>query len=225
MPAIGSMPTGLRCCSCGAVATMKCGACHVSRYCSSACQRKHWPHHKTSCKVDRKNPARELETELAVTNRLCTHGARLDLATHAYGMMECLLPFILRRDDYISAEFSAAEAYARDHRAVASDSGFPSAIAARAVDAFLDKDILIACSVLKVAFFFEEYANDGDAFLRVVSKPSEAVGARESVILSRVVAFHRSLSTHTGILAALRARTSCSCLHAAPATQTSVSTT
>lgn len=84
--------------------------------------------------------------------------------------MESILPFLMHRDNYVSAEFSAAEAYALAHPAVASDSSFPSAIAVRAVNAFLDKDILVVLPLLKVAYFFEEYAMNGGTFLRLLSE-------------------------------------------------------
>jgi len=37
------------CNRCGAVATSKCGRCHVVSYCSVECQRAAWPSHKPSC--------------------------------------------------------------------------------------------------------------------------------------------------------------------------------
>jgi len=50
LPAIPALATTASyCVRCRLAATMRCAGCHVTRYCSKLCQRKHWPVHKETC--------------------------------------------------------------------------------------------------------------------------------------------------------------------------------
>ena len=42
---------GMMCANCNAMATKKCASCKLVVYCSKECQKKHWPVHKTVCKI------------------------------------------------------------------------------------------------------------------------------------------------------------------------------
>lgn len=43
-------PEGKHCIVCKQINDLKqCGTCHKVRYCSTACQKKHWPEHKKHC--------------------------------------------------------------------------------------------------------------------------------------------------------------------------------
>ena len=67
--------TDLMCCaSCGTaevddIQLRKCTACHLVRYCSVKCQRKHWRQHKQNCK----ERAAELRDELLFQQPESTH--------------------------------------------------------------------------------------------------------------------------------------------------------
>ena len=45
----GACDAGRPACPCGKPASTKCGRCRVARYCSAACQRKHWRDHRPRC--------------------------------------------------------------------------------------------------------------------------------------------------------------------------------
>jgi TPR repeat protein len=46
---MSAFPATPPCAACGAPATSRCAACAGAHYCSAACQRAAWPHHKVAC--------------------------------------------------------------------------------------------------------------------------------------------------------------------------------
>ena len=67
-----SRPAPLLCHACGKKAEHKCGSCSAALYCSEACQRAHWVHHKKPCSVDRQDTS-EAQAEYYIDHK-CRHG-------------------------------------------------------------------------------------------------------------------------------------------------------
>ena len=201
-------PAGLRCFACGAPADKKCSKCHGARYCSEACQRKHWPHHKAACKVDRKEPAPERETDAFKINTRCLHGAPPGSSAAgkaAQALMFSTMQTIGHAD--ATVQLAGMERWVRANPKMAREPGLPLAIASMALDAFGNNDGGIARGFLRTAGFIESFVKHGDAFLAALHL-SEA----DQPALHDLNALLEKTLSRRGVIEALRARTSCGCL-------------
>lgn len=198
---------GTTCHKCAAPASLKCSKCHVARYCGVACQRAHWPTHKTACKIDSKDPAPDFEHDIFSIDQACLHGAPPGSSPSGKAAMSIatqLMPAIGRRDG--SNELSILESFARASPAAARDTGAPRALASMALDAFGDNNGGISRAYLRAAIFLEEFAEHGNAFLDALHSEGS------SHILTRLTTFLDNTTSRKGMLEAIRARTSCKCL-------------
>lgn len=198
-------PAGLRCFACGAPADKKCSKCHGARYCSEACQRKHWPH---QCKVDRKEPAPERETDAFKIDTRCLHGAPPGSSAAgkaAQALMFSTMQTIGHAD--ATVQLSGMERWVRANPKMAREPGLPLAIASMALDAFGNNDGGIARGFLRTAGFIESFVKHGDAFLAALHL-SEA----DQLALHDLNALLEKTLSRRGMIEALRARTSCGCL-------------
>lgn len=50
LAAVADAATARGCAGCGLPATTRCGRCRAARYCSAACQRRHYPKHRPRCR-------------------------------------------------------------------------------------------------------------------------------------------------------------------------------
>lgn len=204
----GSPPGGLRCHVCGAPADKKCSKCHVTRYCSEACQRAHWPHHKAACKVDRKAPAPDFEADVFRINDRCLHGAPASstpAGQAAQSLCMKILPTMGSGDS--TAELAALVHYVKANPAAARNPGLPRALASMSLDAFGNNDGGIARTFLRAANFIEEFAAHGEAFLLALHS-----SVADQPALRGMNAFLENTLSRSGLIEALRLRTTCTCL-------------
>lgn len=205
----GMIYGALRCLQCNASASNKCGKCHVARYCSDECQRKHWPNHRAACKIDRTAPAPDFEADVFKINSACSHGAPSSSSTAAQAARNLVL-CVVPRIGSVTETLIELGSFVRANRSISKDPGVSQTLVSLALKSFLDNDGSLSRSFLLIDTFIDSFATHGDVFLDAVQ--ACRLGEPAGPVLRELMAMLWSVGSRLQLIEALRARLSCCCL-------------
>ena len=206
------------CVMCRAPSPHRCGGCGAAKYCSAACQKRHWPVHKAACQVDRAASGGRLapgrEAEVYAVDGNCLHGGPPPSEVAASPVFSTIMALCMPKPCYSpAAALLDLVRFCEAHPQAAADVRTRQVLVAMATDAFSDDEAATTRHIVALVAFLEGFAAEGGgaAFLAAVENAALPVAEQPP----SVVAYHALLAraaSRTGLISVLRERVTCRCL-------------